>query len=444
MILAEIPSDFPSAHTGIPDGGSILSLMTDAPRSGADPTQPVPQSPAPHVPPPWPSLHPSEPIPPSPTSRRRNAPAALALVGVVALLAGAAGAAAGVAVRDGSSGSSSSATRSPRGSVDGSSSNSFQAPTDASGSSIDLGQVATAASPAVVNIATTLSNGEQAAGSGLVLTPKGRILTNNHVISGATDIEVEIGVTGDTYSADVVGYDTADDVAVIQLDDASGLQTIKTAPAASVEEQDLVIAIGNALGRFGTPSVVSGTVTALHQDITAGDGLDQESLQDMIRVEASIQPGDSGGALLDDTGRVIGMNTAADVGGSQFGFSSGTTGFAIPIDRALTIADEILGGDSSNGAHIGKRALLGVVLTDGGQGSSATVDDVSNDSPAADAGIGSGDTITAVDGHSVRSADGLRTILDRYHPGDDVSVRWTDAGGDDHQATVSLAEGPPA
>ena len=243
-------------------------------------------------------------------------------------------------------------------------SNSFQAPTDASGSSIDLGQVATAASPAVVNIATTLSNGEQAAGSGLVLTPKGRILTNNHVISGATDIEVEIGVTGDTYSAEVVGYDTADDVAVIQLDDASGLQTIKTAPAASVEEQDLVIAIGNALGRFGTPSVVSGTVTALHQDITAGDGLDQESLQDMIRVEASIQPGDSGGALLDDEGRVIGMNTAADVGGSQFGFSSGTTGFAIPIDRALTIADEILSGDSSNGAHIGKRALLGVVLTD--------------------------------------------------------------------------------
>src|SRR4029078_11372463 len=96
---------------------------------------------------------------------------------------------------DGSSGSSSSATRSPRGSVDGSSSNSFQAPTDASGSSIDLGQVATAARPAVVNIATTLSNGEQAAGSGLVLTPKGRILTNNHVNSGATTIEGESGGT---------------------------------------------------------------------------------------------------------------------------------------------------------------------------------------------------------------------------------------------------------
>jgi S1-C subfamily serine protease len=138
------------------------------------------------------------------------------------------------------------------------------------------------------------------------------------------------------------------------------------------------------------------------------------------------------------------MNTAADVGGSQFGFSSGTTGFAIPIDRALTIADEILSGDSSNGAHIGKRALLGVVLTDGGQGSGATVDDVSDSSPAADAGIGSGDTITSVDGHSVRSADGLRAILDRFHPGDRVSIRWTDAGGDGHQATVSLAEGPPA
>jgi S1-C subfamily serine protease len=422
--------------------------MTDAPRSDADPTEdlpwPVPQPPAPPVPPPWPSLHPSEPIPPSPTLRRRTAPAALALVGVVALLAGAAGAAAGVAVRDGSSGSSSSATRSPRGSADGSGSSSVQVPTDASGDGIDLGQVATAASPAVVNIATTLSNGEQAAGSGLVLTPKGRILTNNHVISGATDIEVEIGVTGDTYSADVVGYDTADDVAVIQLNDASGLQTIESAPTGSVQEQDLVLAIGNALGRFGTPSVVSGTVAALHQDITAGDGLDQESLHDMIRVEASIQPGDSGGALLDQDGRVIGMNTAADVGGSQYGFSSGTTGFAIPIGRALTIADEILTGDSSNGAHIGKRALLGVVLTDGTPGAGAAVQDVSDDSPAADAGIGAGDAITAVDGHAVRSADGLRTVLDRYHPGDRASISWTDSGGDDHTATVRLSEGPPA
>ncbi len=350
----------------------MLSPMTDAPRSDADPTGPtqsVPQSAAPHVPPPWPSLHPSEPIPPSPTPRRRKAPAALALVGVVALLAGAAGAAAGVMVRDGSLGSSSSASPSPGAAGGSSRSNSFSLPTDSSGSDANLGKVATAASPAIVNIASTLSNGEQAAGSGMVLTPKGRILTNNHVISGATDIEVEIGVTGDTYSADVVGYDAADDVAVIQLEDASGLQTIKSAPSSSVEEQDQVLAIGNALGRFGSPSVVSGTVTALHQDMTAGDGLDQESLSDMIRVDASIQPGDSGGALLDDAGRVIGMNTAADVGGGgQFGYSSGTTGFAIPIDRALTIADEIVSGDSSNGAHIGKRALLGVVLSDGTAG----------------------------------------------------------------------------
>ena len=165
----------------------------------------------------------------------------------------------------------------------------------------------------------------------------------------------------------------------------------------------------------------------------------------MIRVAASIQPGDSGGALLDENGRVIGMNTAADVGGSQFGFQqSGTTGFAIPIDRAMTIVDEILGGDSSNGAHIGKRALLGVVLGDDGQGSGAGVQDVSDGSPAADAGIGAGDTITAVDGHAVRSADGLRTLLDRYHPGDRASVSWTDSGGDDHTATVTLSEGPPA
>jgi S1-C subfamily serine protease len=139
------------------------------------------------------------------------------------------------------------------------------------------------------------------------------------------------------------------------------------------------------------------------------------------------------------------MNTAADVGGSRFGFQqSGTTGFAIPIERALTIAHEIVSGDSSNGAHIGKRALLGVVLGDDAFGSGALVEDVSDDSAAADAGIASGDTITRVDGRAVSSAEGLRTLLDRYHPGDRVSVAWIDADGAGHTATVTLTEGPPA
>jgi S1-C subfamily serine protease len=282
------------------------------------------------------------------------------------------------------------------------------------------------------------------------------VLTNNHVISGATKIQVEVGVTGKTYTAKVLGYDVEDDVALIKLNNASGMKTISTASASSVSRNDAIVAIGNALGRFGDPAVVEGTVSALHQQVTAGDGFDQESLSDMIRIAASIQPGDSGGALVNDQGQVIGMNTAADVGSGQFGYQSGTTGFAIPIHNAITIADEIRDGDTSNGAHIGDRALLGIVLEDtssqgpfgsdnGGQETQgAGVADVSSDSPAADAGVEPGSTITALGSKSIRSVDELRTALDTYHPGDDVKITWTDPSGQDHHATVTLVKGPPA
>jgi S1-C subfamily serine protease len=173
----------------------------------------------------------------------------------------------------------------------------------------------------------------------------------------------------------------------------------------------------------------------------------------MIRIAASIQPGDSGGALVNDQGEVIGMNTAADAGAGQFGYQSGTTGFAIPIHNALTIVDEIKDGDTSNGAHIGDRALLGVVLQDsssdspfsgGGGSNGAAVSDVGEDTPAQDAGIAAGDTITSIDKHSVGSIDDLRSVLDTYHPGDKVTIGWVDDSGDSHRETVTLAKGPPA
>jgi S1-C subfamily serine protease len=397
----------------------------------------------------------------------------IALVGVVALLAGAAGATVGVAVSDRTSDEpSTSSFLPPSQSSNGSNSDGNLVPgngfdsgnsgnSDGNSSSnpdIDVDGIASSASPAIVNIATTLSGGQQAAGSGMVLTSSGEVLTNNHVINGATSIQVEVGVTGKTYTAKVLGYDVEDDVALIKLNNASGMKTISTAAANSVSKNDAVVAIGNALGKMGTPSVVAGYVTAIHQQITAGDGLDSEQLSDMIRIAASIQPGDSGGALLDENGKVIGMNTAADSGSGQFGYTSGgTTGFAIPIHNALTIAEEIKNGDSSNGAHIGDRALLGVVLGDtsssdspfggGGNsndGSGAPVSDVGDDTPAANAGLQSGDTITAIDKTAIGSVDELRKVLDGYHPGDKVNVSWTDSDGDSHHATVTLTKGPPA
>jgi S1-C subfamily serine protease len=442
--------------------------MTDEDQS--HPGSPDPNQ-APLFPPPWPTAPPTQSTPPvepppwpqapysstSPTPKRRT-PMVLALVAVVALLAGGAGAAVGVAVSQSSSTSPSTSSFVPPGfdgSGGGTSGNGgFDSPSGSqSGSNVDVDSIAQRVNPAIVNIATTLSGGQQAAGSGMVLTSSGEVLTNNHVINGATKIEVEIGVTGKTYTAKVLGYDVKDDVALIKLNNASGMQTISTAGASSVSRNDAVVAIGNALGRFGTPAAVAGTVTALHQEVTAGDGLEQESLQDMIRIAASIQPGDSGGALVNDQGKVIGMNTAADSGSGQFGYQSGTVGFAIPIDNALSVAQEIKDGDTSNGAHIGDRALLGVVLQDassntpfGGnsEASGAPVADVGEGTPAKDAGIAAGDTITAVGKHSISSIDDLRSILDTYHPGDKVTIEWVNDSGQNQHATVTLTKGPPA
>jgi S1-C subfamily serine protease len=439
-----------------------------------DPRDQVPGQ-EPLFPPPWPTARPAEPAPPWPSAavsappraaRARRTPMVVALVAVVALLAGAAGAAVGVVVSQQTSTSPSTSSFVPPGfdgSSGGPSSNGGSlgdrfGSGDGSGSSgsnaaVDVDGIASRVNPAIVNIATTLSGGQEAAGTGMVLTASGEVLTNNHVINGATRIQVEVGITGKTYSANVLGYDVADDVALIKLDNASGMKTISTATASSVSRNDAVVAIGNALGQFGTPSAVAGTVTALHQQVTAGDGLDQETLSDMIRIAASIQPGDSGGALVNDRGKVIGMNTAADAGSGRFGFQSGTTGFAIPIDNAIKIVDEIKHGDTSNGAHIGDRALLGVVLEgaasnggpgNGGDGSGAAVADVGSDTPAEGAGIEAGATIVGIGKHSIGSIDDLRSELDRYRPGDKVAVAWVDASGGSHHATVTLAKGPPA
>ena len=415
---------------------------------------------SPLFPPPWPTAsHPPEPASPTPAPRSRRTPTVLALVGVVALLAGAAGAAVGVSVSDRSSNGSS-----PSGVVvpDARDDTTLPAPFgDDSGSSssgtnvnIDLEGIAEAVSPAVVNIATTQSGGGQAAGSGMVLTSSGEVLTNSHVISGATKIEVEVGVTGDTYTAKVIGYDADDDVALLKLNDASDMETITTASLSSVSRNDAIAAIGNALGRFGEPTVVAGTVTALNQQVTAGDGLEEETLSGMIRVAASIQPGDSGGALVNDEGAVIGMNTAAAAGSGRFGYQAGATGFAIPIENALEIVDEIKDGDPSNGAHIGDRALLGVVLADpsddrfgsgdGGTTRGAAIADVGSDTPAADAGMEAGDTITAIGSRDIGSIDDLRDILDTHHPGDEIEVSWVDASGQRHRADITLIKGPPA
>lgn len=315
-------------------------------------------------------------------------------------------------------------------------------------SSGPLSGVAATAANALVDIDTTLSyqNGE-AAGTGIVLSPDGYVLTNNHVISGATSISATDIGNGRKYTAKVVGYDRTHDVAVIKLQSASGLQTATLGDSSRVSVGDQVVGLGNAGGVGGTPSSAAGQVTDLRQSIKAQDESNgtTEQLTGLIETNCNIQPGDSGGALINRSGQVVGMNTAASTG---FSFETqGNQGFAIPINQALSISKDIRSGQASSTVHIGDTAFLGVEVDVSSQAagtSGAVIKDTLPGGAAAAAGITGGSVITSLGGSSVDSPSTLTNLISRYHPGDKVSVSWTDPNGQNHTASVTLANGPAA
>jgi S1-C subfamily serine protease len=280
------------------------------------------------------------------------------------------------------------------------------------------------------------------------------VLTSNHVVNGATSISATDVGNGHTYKATVVGYDRSHDIAVIQLSGASGLRTAKLGDSSKAAVGAGVVAIGNAGGTGGAPSAAGGTIVALGQQIVASDSGDgtSEQLTGLVETNADIQPGDSGGPLVDTAGEVIGIDTAAS-GGYSFQ-SSATQGFAVPINRAMTIISQIEGNHASATVHIGATAFLGVELQptdaygDGFGGSSsasgATLARVLSGSPAAKAGLTAGDVITSVNGQTVDSPTTLSSLLGTHKPGDHVSIGWTDQTGQQHSATVQLATGPAA
>ncbi|WP_162891256.1 S1C family serine protease [Aeromicrobium sp. A1-2] len=292
----------------------------------------------------------------------------------------------------------------------------------------------------LVYINTTLDYGAgKAAGTGMILTAEGEILTNHHVVEDATEISVQVVSTGRTYEADVVGFDATHDVAVLHLLDASGLTTVTTDSAGDVQVGDEVVGVGNANGDGGAASAAAGTVSALDQSITvqSQSGGNAARLSGLIEVSAEIISGDSGGALYDAEGEVIGMNTAA---------SSGTvdvTGYAVPIRQALTIAEQIQSGRTSPTVQIGATGFLGVQLVPDSSGvSGARVAGVIAGTAAASAGIEQGSAITAVDGTRVDSQAQLSAAVSALQPGSSTTVSWTDADGGSHSATVTLTAGP--
>jgi S1-C subfamily serine protease len=340
-------------------------------------------------------------------------------------------------------------------------------------------QIANRVDPGIVDVTSTLGFQDATAkGTGIVLTSNGEILTNNHVINGATSVSVTDIGNGKTYKASVVGYDESHDIAVLQLSGASGLTTATTGDSSTVKVGDSVVALGNAGGAGGTPAVAAGSVTALNQSITASDESSgsSEQLTGLIETNADIQAGDSGGPLVNSHAQVIGIDTAASTsfqfggnggnggfgGGGFGGFGNGgsgssgsgssgssgseTQGFAIPINTALSIAKQIEGGQASSTVHVGPTAFLGLEIAGTSQGFSQGVELAGTQSgtPAAEAGLGRGDVVTALDGKSVSTGTDITEILVGHHPGDKVSIAWTDVDGQSHTATLTLGTGPTA
>ena len=290
----------------------------------------------------------------------------------------------------------------------------------------------------VVDIDVVLGGTQRAAGTGMILTSDGEVLTNRHVVEGETSISVTVTATGDTYSARVVGISTTTDVAVVKLVNASGLATVKTA-SGDVQLGDDVVGVGNAGGTGGTPSAAAGSVTGVDQSITASDGNggSSEQLTGLIETDADIQPGDSGGPLLNASNEVVGMDTA--------GSDQGADGYAIPIGTALGVARQIeaagagtqAGAGAGSSASSASHAYLGVQVEDGADG--ALVAGVVEGSPAAAAGLVAGDTITSVAGHPVSGVADLSTVMSSVSAGHPVEVDWVGQEGATHSARIAPA-----
>ena len=307
--------------------------------------------------------------------------------------------------------------------------------------------VAAKVDPAIVDINTVVGS-SQAAGTGMIISSTGEILTNHHVVSQSTSITVTVQGRSQAYPAHVVGVDASQDVAVIQIDsNVSRLPTVTFANSSSLQVGDTVAAVGNALGHGGSPRATLGQVTALDQTITASEGGGQsETLNGMIQSDAVIWEGDSGGALVNASGQVVGMITAGQAQG--FRSSASSVGFAIASNTALGVANRIRAHEQASDLTYGQVGFLGVQVQNLDSASAAQlglnvssgalVVAVNSGSPAQSAGITRASVITSVGGTAVTSTDTLGTAIKSHQPGEKVSVTWVDQGGT-HTATVTLA-----
>lgn len=308
------------------------------------------------------------------------------------------------------------------------------------------GDVAAAASTprtGVVVVNTNLAfDGSSAAGTGIVLSGSGLVLTNNHVIRLATTIHVTDPSDGLRFSARVLGYSISKDIALLQLKNPRRLHPARIGNSSTARVGQSVTAVGNA-GGTGSLAVVTGRVTGLGRAITVSDDRGSSNrLIGLIETSAPLQPGDSGGPLL-AAGRVIGVDAAAS---GTSGFAEENDGYAIPINTAISIARQIESGRRSSTVHVGPTAFLGVELSPPdypGDSEGAIVQSVVPGTAADRAGIAGGDVITRVGSRLIDSGTRLHNVILQAVPGKPIRIVWTDTVGATRSATVRLTAGPP-
>ena len=433
------------------------------------------------------------PLPPMPPPPPRRRVGLLSYV-AVALVAGALGAGSVVALYHPASNSTAAPSAQPSAPAP---LPSTAVPEPSSGGNGAAGGSLTKVGQGVVIINTTLQySSERAAGTGMVINAdKGLVLTNNHVIENSTKISATVAATGKNFQARVVGYDVTGDIALIQLQNPSGLHQVPLGDSSKVKVGDAVTALGNAEGRSQIVSA-PGRITGVDKTITASDQggtVTSETLHGMFQTDAGIVSGDSGGPLVNAAGQVIGMDTAGQ--NVRFSDQQAAAGFAIPVNTALSVAREIAAGNASSTISIGYPPFIGIYVGQGtssdpqqqaqeqqqqnnngfggfgggngstgnGQGQSCytndsdlpvpdTIAQVSSGtlvigticvSPAADAGVTAGSVITSLGGQAVGAPPTLHTALSKFRPGDTVSLTWVTPSGQHKTASMTLKEGPP-
>jgi S1-C subfamily serine protease len=290
-----------------------------------------------------------------------------------------------------------------------------------------------------------------ATGSGFVVDDDGSIVTNAHVVQGADSVGVRFEEDGDFVDAEVKGVDTSTDLAVLKVDpdDVGDLVPVPLGDSSKVEVGEPVIAIGNPFGYSRT--VTTGIVSGLQRQIQAPDGF---TIADVIQTDASINPGNSGGPLLDQNGRVIGINSQIRTGGGE---GSVGIGFAVPINTAKELLPELKAGETIERAYLGvqmsdvdaqiadeldlpvERGALVVEANEGGPADEAGLRGSGTD--LGEAGAPGGDVIVSVGGRAVQDSDDVASAIAAKRPGDRVKIEYY-RGDDKRSTTVELTERP--